>query len=221
VRAFALLFVLSSTVPQAPPPPPAPPPPFEGSGATTSPASFGAPHRCDESHYPIGALQTGAEGATTLTFRITAEGTVRDIAVLQSSGSLDLDTASIGCAKEWRYRPATKNNAPIEVSWQAEVMWKIQTPSDPATVSLFDATMPCMKTPPLTFDDLKRAPYSTVLRIRIAKGKLAKVAVAASSGNPELDQRALACYEDLPTDFTLDIADEEELIPVVWREFPL
>lgn len=204
---IALFFALSSLTPQTPAP-----------VATTPPASIGVPHTCDETHYPVGALQTGAEGTTTLAFKVTAQGTVRDVTVREFSGNLDLDAASMVCAKEWRYRPAMRDNVPVEVSWLTAVKWAIETPEGSEGLGpLFMAASVCTTTPPLTADDLQRAPYSTVLRVRVVKGKLASVTAVATSGNPELDRRAVACYEKLATDFPLDMPDREELIPVTWR----
>src|ERR1700723_1607066 len=100
-----LLFILMDAAVVPPPPPPS---------AITAPASIGKPHSCDENLYPISALQTGAEGMTYLTFRITPVGSVTGISVLSSSGNADLDNAAVVCARDWQYRPAMRNGAPFE-----------------------------------------------------------------------------------------------------------
>jgi TonB family protein len=192
-------------------------PPANASLATTPPAAVGAPHTCDETNYPVAALQTGAQGTATVAFKVTTEGAVKDVTVRNSSGSLDLDAASIACAKDWHYRPALKGNTPVEVVWFAQVKWVMQDTPDPSFLPLFNAAMVCVSAAaPLTADDLALAPYATVLRIRYVKSKIASVALTASSGNPELDRRIMECFEKMAPSYTLDVADGEELIPVAW-----
>ncbi|HUO97877.1 MAG TPA: energy transducer TonB [Rhizomicrobium sp.] len=135
---------------EPPPPPPemkAPPPPFvpppdiviqteappptntittqsqvKAPPAISSPASIGRPHVCLQD-YPAISVRLGEQGTTTLAFTITAEGTVENVHVANSSGSERLDNAAVDCAARWRYKPAIEKNNPVAVPWKAEVKW--------------------------------------------------------------------------------------------------
>jgi TonB family protein len=90
----------------------------------------GIPHTCQQD-YPQTAIAAQASGVTRLRFVITVEGRVRDLAVETSSGHADLDTASLECARFWRYRPATKDGQPVEVPWKADIKWELYNPPVP------------------------------------------------------------------------------------------
>lgn len=92
--------------------------------ATTAPAAIGIPHTC-HNYYPDMSLRLHETGTTVLAFRITAGGTIKDIAVDQSSGSSRLDLASVVCASHWTYIPATVNGHRVETAWRTQVAWKM------------------------------------------------------------------------------------------------
>jgi protein TonB len=147
--------VLQEKLPEKVPPPPPPelkepPPPFvpppdfviqTEAPATTaitaqskmaapppisSPASIGRAHVCGRDYYPALSLRLGETGTTTLSFHITTDGSVRDIGVTNSSGSQRLDEAAVRCASTWHYRPAIQLGVPVEVPWQAKVVWNLE-----------------------------------------------------------------------------------------------
>ncbi len=93
--------------------------------ARTSPVAIGAPHTCNQS-YPEFSRRIGEQGRTVVAFRITSQGTVRDVAVVQSSGSPRLDLAAVLCVTHWTYRPAMVNGQRVEVSNAAAVVWKLE-----------------------------------------------------------------------------------------------
>lgn len=64
--------------------------------------------------YPINAAKSKREGWTKLSFVIDVDGKVSDVLVKESSGSKDLDKASIKAVLEWEYQPALENGKPIE-----------------------------------------------------------------------------------------------------------
>ena len=76
------------------------------------------PHTCDW-YKP----RPGGEGTTRLSFRIEVSGRLRDIAVARSSGSDEIDKASMGCASRWHYFPATMNTEPVATKWGADIEW--------------------------------------------------------------------------------------------------
>jgi len=61
------------------------------------------------------------EGTVKLAFDIAIDGSTVNVRVENSSGNSDLDATAIECAKEWRYRPATKGGVPVQVPWSATV----------------------------------------------------------------------------------------------------
>ncbi|HWA30918.1 MAG TPA: energy transducer TonB [Rhizomicrobium sp.] len=93
--------------------------------AVTSPASIGRPHTCGQRYYPALATRLGHEGTTTLSFKIGADGSVKDVKVVGSSGYQELDDAAIPCAQNWQYKPALQNGQPVEVPWEAKVTWRL------------------------------------------------------------------------------------------------
>lgn len=95
-----------------------------GPSAASAPAAIGVPHTC-LNYYPPLSLRLHETGTAVLAFRITTSGTVRDIAIVQSTGSPRLDLASVMCATHWTYRPATVNGQKVEAPWRAQVVWKM------------------------------------------------------------------------------------------------
>jgi len=91
------------------------------------PPPIGIPHTCD-GYYPPDLARAGVQGATKVAFRITADGTVKDVIIAQSSGNKELDYFAGYCVIHWKYKPAMQNGVPVEVSWMANVVWKIPAP---------------------------------------------------------------------------------------------
>jgi periplasmic protein TonB len=93
----------------------------------SSPASVGRPHACGQDYYPAISVRLGEQGTTTLAFHIGVDGSVKDLAVAESSGSERLDEAAMKCASRWRYKPATgEGGQPIEVGWKSRVVWDLK-----------------------------------------------------------------------------------------------
>jgi TonB family protein len=90
--------------------------------AIYAPIPLEAPHDC-ASFAPKGvAIPPGA--VSTLSFHVTAEGKVTEIALSASSGSRALDRAAMLCAARWTFKPARKDGEPVEISWRENVAWK-------------------------------------------------------------------------------------------------
>ncbi len=121
-----------AALPLPPPAPPSPPPENtitvqnrqSSPPPITAPASIGRPHICT-AEYPPDAVAEHAQGTVTLRFTIASDGSAKDISVDKSSGFAVLDDAAVSCASRWRYKPAIKDNQPIEVSWKAKVTWAL------------------------------------------------------------------------------------------------
>ena len=155
--------------------------------ANAGPFSIGRPHYC-AMYYPPAALKAHAEGTTLLEFVVTVEGGVRDIKVSNSSGNKDLDDAAVNCASRWRYKPATKDNVPIEMPWKANVVWKI-APLPEVQAALF-----C-----LYHRENQSAPPNlghTAVSFRVMQdGSVTDVKVMQSSGYRAWDDIGTACAQ--------------------------
>jgi TonB family protein len=215
MHALAALYLLANTITTqstyvAPPP---------GAAAITAPAGIGRPHTCPEEMYPISALQAEAEGRTLLAFKITPQGTVTDVTVDTSSGNADLDAVSVDCAKQWQYRPAMQNGVAVQAPWKAFVAWHINSMLAPPFDRIHVAIAQCANTPRLTKDDFARATLATVMKVRYVRGAVASATVMASSGNPDLDQRLVQCFENLDPDVTADVPDQTMVFPAPWTRY--
>ena len=153
--------------------------------AATRPMPDGTPHVC-MNDYPESAIWDGAEGMAQVAFRIGADGKVRNVTLVKSTGNEDLDAATLGCVGRWSYKPATRGGIAVEVPWRAAVEWKLH-----AT----EADMhPCARYHAVTPQLLAGIDGVTKISFRIMPDGTAKDAeVLRSSGNSELDRAAQRC----------------------------
>lgn len=147
------------------------------------------PHDC-LAYYPDKEAKAGVEGTTSLRFVITDEGRVEDVEIEKSSGNGDLDQAALKCTRKWRYSPATANGRPVQVNWKADIVWKTQVPQIPA---FSEEPANCLKSYPVQPADLKGISGVSEYEYIIAKGRVAKVTLIASSGNRAMDAAGSAC----------------------------
>jgi TonB family protein len=84
------------------------------------PRPTGDPHLCR-----LAVSSKLATNGTKLHFTVTADGGVKDITVVESSGVSSLDSAAVTCVSGWRYIPATIDGKPVEVSWVANIDWRV------------------------------------------------------------------------------------------------
>jgi TonB family protein len=70
---------------------------------------------CWARSFPYSAVKSGHRGSTTLFYRVGIDGSVKDLAVIKSSGYNELDDAALKCAASWRFYPATQNGQPVEI----------------------------------------------------------------------------------------------------------
>lgn len=164
----------------------------------SGPVPIGKPHVCMQ-NYPPEAIRTGQQGRTSLSFRITAEGTVADIVVSESSGFEALDKASVACAAEWRYQPAVRDGKPIEVPWQAKVRWSLSFGHKPPFDFAIESDT-CRHLPPLTAAQWANVRRPTMLAVTLTQGKFSSLTVTQSSGSAELDALADKCFDGVEFD---------------------
>jgi protein TonB len=148
----------------------------------------GRPHTCTE-FYPDTAATAQAEGTTTLSFRITSQGTTADVAVSKSSGNADLDAAAIQCVSGWHYLPATKDGKPIDYPWQANVQWKLTDDLTPPTAANAHV---CRNYPHAALWNESNGKATVGFRVT-ADGAVADPVIVTSAGDDALDAAALAC----------------------------
>lgn len=65
--------------------------------------------------YPPYATVRGLEGWVDLSFVVTAEGTVRDVVVVDSRPADVFDSAAINAVSRWRYQPVMEDGVPVPV----------------------------------------------------------------------------------------------------------
>ncbi|WP_343684620.1 TonB family protein [Asticcacaulis sp.] len=66
--------------------------------------------------YPPQAKARREEGTVQLRLQVRSDGTVGEVQVQASSGSMRLDRAAIDSVKRWKFRPATRSGQAVE-SW--------------------------------------------------------------------------------------------------------
>jgi TonB family protein len=161
---------------------------FAATTPAANPVPTGTPHFC-MNDYPLSAIWDGAEGNVQLAFKIAADGTVKNVTIVKSSGNDDLDAAAAGCAGRWTYKPVIRDGVAVEVPWRAMVEWKLH-----AT----DAEMrPCARYHAVTPELLNGIGGVTKVSFRIMPdGSVKQPEIVDSSGNAELDQAALRCIAD-------------------------
>jgi len=172
--------------------------------ATTGPQPTGAAHVCVK-FYPEAALKTNAQGTTLVSFKIEPDGSVKDPAVVNSSGNADLDWAAVTCVSSWRYKPAIQNGRPAEVPWQANVQW-MNSPSttqyhvvipSPKTVAEDIASLCANKRPDTIALPAEGQPGITSVTYRVMPtGQITNVGVGRSSGDAALDHILVQCVID-------------------------
>lgn len=65
--------------------------------------------------YPLAARQAGIEGYVTLTYAVSIEGVVSQVAVVESQPVGVFDTAAIAAVQRWRYKAPQREGQPIAV----------------------------------------------------------------------------------------------------------
>jgi len=66
------------------------------------------------------------EGTVRVTYRVGTDGSVKDVAIAQSSGFPWLDGATVTCAEFFHYFPATQNGKPTEIDQVLQMVWKLE-----------------------------------------------------------------------------------------------
>ena len=62
-----------------------------------------------------------------LNFTVEADGTVKDVMIVQSSGEGSLDNLAVDCTTQRHYTPAMRNGQPVKVRWHMKYMFAISS----------------------------------------------------------------------------------------------
>jgi TonB family protein len=76
--------------------------------------------------YPRLAARQGRQGRDLIFYHVATDGSARDAAVLQSSGSDDLDSAALDCVSKWKFFPVQENGQPVLLDKVIEIQWRLR-----------------------------------------------------------------------------------------------
>jgi TonB family protein len=142
--------------------------------------------------------QAGVVERTLLDFHVGADGQIKDIVVLDSSGNTVLNDAAVRCLSGWHADPAEANGAG---NLRAHIIWSVPSnntgwaathPIGTFTVSRINS---CDGLYP---DDERKARIGgkTYVKFHITtEGNVSSPEVVTSSGDSGLDQAAIGCVE--------------------------
>ncbi len=91
----------------------------------TEPFASPVPLRRTKPQYRLVAVTTRQSGTVGLLVKISADGTVSDVKVTKSAGS-PLDKAAVSAAFGWTYKPARKNDRPVNTWVEETVEFKLK-----------------------------------------------------------------------------------------------
>ncbi len=156
-------------------------------------AEVGHAHSCTES-YPPDALAAGHQGQIDLAFTVTADGTIQDLRIQNSSGYPELDQAALTCARNWRYKPATQDGTPLAAPWRASVRFGFNgTFEHPALHQLWSDIVRCTRKSSV-LDGLRNNFYGfTDLNLAFSRERFPDVTILGRSGDDTLDSKAMEC----------------------------
>lgn len=79
-----------------------------------------------EPTYPERARRAGAEGVVGVRIALSAEGTVRQVDLVKSSGSRLLDEAALAAARASTFTPASRNRSPVAAEAEASYRFELR-----------------------------------------------------------------------------------------------
>ncbi|MDQ2822143.1 MAG: energy transducer TonB [Pseudomonadota bacterium] len=91
--------------------------------AAEVPASFD-PKSC-KVEYPKASLMNEEQGTTSMSFLISADGSVSDSKLDKSSGFKGLDKAAIKSLSACKFKPGSKDGAPAQTWTKVDYSWKL------------------------------------------------------------------------------------------------
>lgn len=76
--------------------------------------------------YTRGAMERRVEGNVELIVIVQKDGTVGEEVRVTKSLDAELDQAAVDAAKQWRFRPGTKDDKPVDVEVNLEMSFRLK-----------------------------------------------------------------------------------------------
>ena len=76
--------------------------------------------------YPIRASRRGIEGAVTVRFLVTKDGTVEQISIIDAQPKKIFDQSVISCISHWKFKPGTVEGIPVATLAQTTIRFKLE-----------------------------------------------------------------------------------------------
>lgn len=143
--------------------------------------------------YPAEALRKGLMGSATALVRVTPEGTTSGVIIAATSGNEILDRATAACAKTWHLAPATHDGKAIDAPLSKSVEWLISSPTWRVAMKLREPLMLCLSAKEAAGHRFGWGKPITTVAYTLKDGEVLNATVKRSSGDAELDQKAVAC----------------------------
>jgi TonB family protein len=161
-----------------------------------APTPLNAPHACRLTFYLQSAIESGEEGSTFVDFTIGSDGHVKNAVVARSSGWEKIDHVATECVVNWLYRPATKNNEPVDAQARAKIVVQMDFKGGANRINA-NVTRPTPRrvTPcVVSTSDAKLQPPVVAMTVNTL-GDVDDPAIEQSSGDPEVDKIVLDCVK--------------------------
>ena len=101
---------------------PSPPPSVVRTPLKLDPAY---PPRLGDAYYPAESKRLDEEGRCIVNVTVQADGTTRDVSLVQSTGYSRLDEACLHALFPGKFIPATENGKPVEITVQIPIDWSL------------------------------------------------------------------------------------------------
>ena len=108
----------------------APPPPVSAAKAiprTNIRPDKNHPLKIGEDYYPDASKRNNEEGTCRVQIHVSAQGTITDATIVQTSGFPRLDEACLKGVKGQRMLPATEDGKPVETVAVLPITWKLRS----------------------------------------------------------------------------------------------
>jgi TonB family protein len=80
--------------------------------------------------YPRLAIRRGYEGTVTLLIEVLADGSVREVEILSSSGYSILDRSALKTVRKWRFIPGRRGQKPVTTKVKVPVVFRLKKPKN-------------------------------------------------------------------------------------------
>ena len=81
---------------------------------------------CPKPAYPRSSARNEESGTVTLRFTVAPTGRMIDSTLTGSSGFRELDRATYGALSRCRFRPASIDGVPVQMSMYVEYVWSLE-----------------------------------------------------------------------------------------------